>query len=721
MNVKTTIALVGLLIAIGAYFYFVEMDATDPRALGGGDTPSIKGEPLLPEDFPSPIEGTSFTIERDGQTTVYRHLDQGWMQTDPVRFAMNSGTIERLVGDVLQLRYTQRLTPGGPDAPTLVEARLDPPLATVTYAADDDTATLYLGKKLLGGYAYVTLNDDPTIHVVADRLHNRVLDTDLNQWRQRTLDAPEAETVDRVTIREAGHTITLYRADDRWWVDSLTRQRADSRADRSAVDALLAGVAGVAIDRFHADAPDDLSLYGLDKPARVVTLRDAATGRSSVLTIGGPTDLSHESAFAIWMRDDDQTPPVVFSVPVAAFAPFEVKIDALREPRLLDLDALETRVVTIERDGMPTLALERDTSGPKFGEPDPGYDVDLAAATAFIDDMTGMTSDQFVPGFKPAGESIARVELLRRGTGSETAAIYRDGDRYVALRGGESVGYVLTDEQVELLRTPRLALRDRVVVDIPPDTIERLTLSYHGETQTFVREGDRFALEGEGDADPGRIGSLVAMLNPLYAESWPTPPQGSITSAAAPATLTIETTASAVPFELGVDRLTRNARFTGVRGQGIDDPFVLPRETVDLMTGRLGIRSLLSVASDAIETIRIEQDGDYFTLRRGTDGTIIADKAEHLPTIDQEMATKLFEAIAGLEVDRGFEASAVEPVEGLAVLALTVTPAEGEPQAFELWTQDNRMFTRAGGGRAVALTGDSAEALAFLFALPEQQ
>jgi len=108
----------------------------------------------------------------------------------------------------------------------------------------------------------------------------------------------------------------------------------------------------------------------------------------------------------------------------------------------------------------------------------------LAAATTFIDDVTEMVSDTFLPGFAPAGEPIARIELLRRGTGGESATMYRDGERYVALRDGESVGYVLSEEQVERLRTPRLALRDRVVVDIPSDTITKLTLTHRGQTQT---------------------------------------------------------------------------------------------------------------------------------------------------------------------------------------------------------------------------------------------
>jgi hypothetical protein len=69
--------------------------------------------------------------------------------------------------------------------------------------------------------------------------------------------------------------------------------------------------------------------------------------------------------------------------------------------------------------------------------------------------------------------------------------VYGVGEIAIALREGESIGYVLTDEQVERLRTPMLALRDRVVVDIPAEAIERLTLTNKGQTQVFVRETAR--------------------------------------------------------------------------------------------------------------------------------------------------------------------------------------------------------------------------------------
>lgn len=722
MNVKTTIALVVLLIAVGAYFFFVEMNAPDPESLGGNDAPSIRGEPLFPDDFPSPGEGASLTIERDGQVTTYRHLSDQWFQTKPVRVAMNNGSMEDLAGDVIQLRYTQRLKPGASDALTLEEARLDPPLATITYAMDDDSAVLRLGKKLMGGYGYAAVGDNPTIHVVADRLHSHVLDADPNQWRRRTLEPPPASQIDQITVRGANEAFSLHRGDDGWLVDASPRQHADGRADTAAVEALAAGLEAVVIERFHADAPDDLSLYGLDQPEWIIAWRDAATQEESALRVGGPTDLSRESVFAVWSPDDvDTSPasPVVFSIPRASLQPFEVDIDALRDPRLFGLDASETRAITVEREGMPTLALERDTSGPKFADPDPGYDADLGAATGLIDDVTGMAVESFVPGFEPTSEPIARVDLLRRGTGGESASIYRDDDRYVALRDGEKVGYVLTDEQVELLRTPRLALRDREVFDIPAEAITKLTLAVHGEKQAFVRDGERFVLEGGGEVDQGRVGALVAALHPLYAERWSLP-SDSLFSAAAPVTLEIETATGTVT--LAVDPDSGVGVLDNDSSTPPDIAFWLPRATVDLLTGGLSGQSLLSVEPEAIESIRIEQGGDFFTLRRESDGTIIADKAEHLPTIDQAMATKLFDAIAGLEVDRAFDASAVERAEDTMVLVLTVAAAGDQPRMLELWTQDGRMFTAGWDGPGVlAVTEDSARELAFLFAPPPSE
>lgn len=706
MNVKTTLALLVLLIAIGAYFYFVEMDAPDPEGLGTDSGPSIKGQPLLPEDFPSPIDGSRLIVRRDGTTAIYQHLDTQWIQTEPVRVFMNNGSMERLVGNLLQLRYTQQLDPGIDDSPTPAESRLDPPLATVTYEADDNnTVTLRLGKKLLSGYGYAALEDDSVIHVVADRLHNSILDVDPNQWRKRTLDAPVA--ADQLIVRRGDDALLLHREDGQWFLGEDTAERAD----RGAVETLVAALAPITIDRFHADDPPDLSLYGLEQPMLSIMIRDAATQAESTLRVGGPTDLSEQSVFATWTveNEEESSPPVVFSIPRSSIETFEVAPDTLRDKRLFSFDALTTRQINIERDGQPSLGLARGTAGLVFTDPTPDFDVDRDVATAFIADVTGLATEAFVPGFTPTGEPIARIELLRRGTGTESASVYQTDEGYVALRDGETVGYALSEEQIGRLRIPAIVLRDRVVASIPEESIERLVMMRGPQTLTYVRNGDRFTLEGEGQADDARVGALVAALNPLYAESWP-PSPGAVSYAIKPTTLSIQTTTGTL--KLFVDTVSGESTLTGV-----DWPFMLPRETLGLLTNGLADRSVLEVAPETIESIRIEQDGKHFTMCKQVDGTIVADKAEHLSTLDQAMATKLFDAVAGLEVDDTFDAASIDLDADRAVLKLTVATTDMHTQWIEVWTQDNRMLARRDQNqKIVVLTEGSARALAFLFA-----
>ncbi len=715
MNVKTTIALLALLVAIGAYFFFIEMDAPvpDPAGRNSSDTP-IKGLPLLPEDFASPTEGATLTLERDGQTAVYELTDDGWYQTQPVRVAMNAGSMERLVGDVLQLRYTQTLTPGQGDAPTLEQAKLDPPLATITYAAGDDEATVRVGRKMLGGFAYAALDDESTIRVVGDRLYNGLIEADTKQWRKRTLDAPPVAQVDRLVIEGGGESVTLHRVDGRWALDEGGTQRADA----DAVETLVSAIGAVSIDKFHADAlaEEKLSLYGLDRPTRVVTLHDAANDTTSTLTLGGPTDLAGESIFATWQTGDAAGAPVVFSVQRSAVESLEVDSESLREPKLLETNALAVRQITVERDGLPTIRLERDTEGLKFigftdsaqeATDEPAYDADRDAATEMISDITGFTANAFAPGYEPQGEPVATVELLRRGTGRETANVYRDGERFVAVRNDEPVGYVLTEAQIERLNTPRLALRERAVARVPADAIERLTLTLADGSQSFVREGDALVPEDGRDVEPGRIGALTAALDPLYAESWVIDGEADAGPSSA---VTLEVTTPTGSLTLAADPVTRRATFTG-----IDAAFVLPEATVELFIGGLDDRPLVTFAAEDIDSIRLEQDGKHFTMRHQADGTIIADKAEHLPTLDQEMSAKLFDAVAGLQIDDAAEEPDRVNDEKQTVLSLTITGSDGSAQALEIWTQGDRMYARPGDGAVVTLTEESAAALAFLF------
>ncbi len=650
MNYKTTLALVLLLAAVGAYFYFVEFGTTsryDAHQQQQADqTDAVEGEPLFDEMDADTI--SSITLTRAGQSMTATRTNGDWHQTAPVRFPLNNYTLDSIAKQLASLRYLKKISADMPDAPSDSLMGLESARAVVNFTAGDKATTLHLGKVTLGGHAYLKVEGDENAYVVKTTLHGALLDEPVTTWRRNALELPAASAAQSALIEPAEtDPITLRKIEDRWHFGPQTRQRVSQET----VESWFASLARVSVTGFVEDAPDTPGLYGLTQPSlRIHATRLDADGEkvTQVLHIGN-ADLEGGNHYAA-LTTGDEPISVVFSISSEDTEALATTQTDLRDPKVIDADALLVRGLVVEQDGKTTLNLIRSpAAGYSFGDPAPSFEPDYVACHEMLTGVCGLESARFVEEVSTLGTPSASVRMLFAGDKTLSFKIYSQGDDVAIISGEESIAYLAPSEAVETLLGPTIGLRERTVVEIAPDQLDRVRLQRDdGVTFEFVAEGVSdevdvnawaWRLDGHGSRfEAESFDQLLSSFDPLKVESWLTDP---IEPMAGWLELSI-TPSNGTPFTLRTEPVSGASLMSGV-----DSAFIVPQSVVDQLRAEYRPRTVLDIEMNKISSVVLSSDKTSVTL--GRDGQLYTiDTGE----VDQAVAAAVFDTLAGLRADR---------------------------------------------------------------------
>jgi len=534
MRYKTTLELLAALLIIGGYFIFVERDllTTYDREQNRSQGQAQRGTALFTADqLPTEsIDSATIQWQGDDAAVVLTKQGQDWLQTQPVNFPLNTWSVRQMIDDAARLRYTQRFEPAsaeGQDLPTLGRASLLPPRVTVileTQGPDAIRQTLRLGKTTLGGRAYAMINDDPQVYLVNDALHRKIIDSKVADWRKTTIDAPTQGRAQQIMLTQSGQTIPMHKAQGRWSLGSPYSGRVDTEA----VTRLLAAVGGMYITKFVADQPQDLSIYGLDQPAVVLSIHLPATEteatpqpaqtqpttapsaqdaqdaqdttadqitsppqpRVSTLRIGATEDLSNEQYFAAW-SPDGAAPQVVFTLSKADVEKFNISADDLRDARMTPLAPTDVKEVSLDRAQGGKINLLRSSAGWSFAPPGPGFEADSAAVSSLVESITQTQAHAYDAAQEVAlADPLATIRLAAIGAAEpDTLRIYPgdESNTYAVRRNDETVIYRVPADPLSAVFESASYYRQRTVLDLDPDQVTGVTL-VRSDTPPYVFE-----------------------------------------------------------------------------------------------------------------------------------------------------------------------------------------------------------------------------------------
>jgi hypothetical protein len=235
------------------------------------------------------VKGFRTTGGARGPLAVEREGDQ-WRVVEPqaTAFTADAEAIDTFLGLWANLQ-AERFAAYGVKL-DLAEYGLKAPAVTVTVTVQPPgekgkpparpvTHTLLLGKPVAGksGQRYARLDQGPAVAIL-DAPTVRLLRQTYLDFVNRTALKFDAATATALERRMDGATLEVAKRDGAWQIV----KPAASRADRQALDDLVAQLALLRAKRVAAFPVKNLKTFGLDKPAAVVTVRLTAAGKKPV-------------------------------------------------------------------------------------------------------------------------------------------------------------------------------------------------------------------------------------------------------------------------------------------------------------------------------------------------------------------------------------------------------------------------------------------------------
>jgi hypothetical protein len=249
----------------------------------------------------------------------------GWRMKTPADVAADSAQVDSLLSslDTLQAEEVVTETPAA-----LAEYGLDKPRNTVSVAVEGTKAPLVLAvgaKTPDGGALYAKTPDRPRVFTIGSHLEGS-LDKKPFDLRDREILHVKRDAVRSLEVSGPEGSYALSRTEGGDWAFT---QPVATQAGRWSVDALLGSLESLRMDSVADESPKDLKTFGLDKPARTVTL-GLSDGTRKTLEIGAATA---DKKYNVRVSDR----PLVAVIPGAVVDELAKGMNELRARRLLEV------------------------------------------------------------------------------------------------------------------------------------------------------------------------------------------------------------------------------------------------------------------------------------------------------------------------------------------------------------------------------------------------
>jgi hypothetical protein len=413
-GLRTFLGLLLILIALGAYLYFVESKRTP-----GDDGPKKDKVFAVEADK---IEEITIRAE-SGERTTLRKAGSDWQIVDPVTAKPDSAELSGLTSNLSSLEIQSVVDENPPD---LKEYGLAEPRVQVAFKAGGQEHTLQIGRKTPNGTdLYAKRASESRVFLIPSYLDS-TFNRQTFDLRDKAAVQVDRDKIDALEVVTPERTLRFAKADGEWQITAP----ATARADYSAAESLSGRVAGLQMKSIAASEASDLRKFGLDKPAATVRL---GTGSAqATLQIGGKADDG-----SLYARDGAR--PMVFTIDSTLLEELKKDPFDFRQKDLFDARSFNATRVEIARAGA-THAFEKAKVKNKDGQEEDQWrrvapqagEVDQSKVESLLSAVTGARATGAAP--PAATASLDKPEL--------TVAIkYDEGrkeDRVTFARSGTS-------------------------------------------------------------------------------------------------------------------------------------------------------------------------------------------------------------------------------------------------------------------------------------------
>ena len=404
-GLKSTIALLVILVGLGAYIFFVDRnrEIEDPNA-------KPKAYATLATDDIEELQ----IRNASGETTRLQRAGEDWQLVEPVKAAADNGVVGTVTSNIGTLEV-QRVADENPT--DLKQYGLDPARIEVGFRlkGQKDLQRLLVGDKTpAGGDLFAKRGDENRVILVAS-----FLDSIFNKTPFELRD--KAEGVEVVT---GAGTLQFARNGTDWRIV----RPVPVRADYAAAEGLLTRLSSTNMLTVVAEA-GDLAVYGLDRPSTTATAL-IGSSRASLL-LGRMAD-----GGSYYAKDANR--PMVFTVEQALVTDLTKDLGEFRRKDLFDSRSFSATRVEFQRPGA-TAAFERTDAGEQTTwKNTSGATVETPRIEEALTKLSSLRADAFQPVPHPSLKTPAITAIIRFDENkTETVTFARSGSEVYASRMDE--------------------------------------------------------------------------------------------------------------------------------------------------------------------------------------------------------------------------------------------------------------------------------------------
>jgi hypothetical protein len=388
-GLRSFLALLVILIGLGAYLYFVE----------SGRTPGTDDERDLAFAMEAEQIETIRIRSSAGEETALRREGDAWQVVEPLTAPADPAEASGLASSLSSLRVQRTLD----DITDFKPFGLVEPRIVIRFSAGGQERQLALGLKTPpGSDIYARVDDEPRVILVPVYLES-TFDRGTFDLRDKAVVRTDREAVNTIAITSEGRTIELARADGDW---RLTQPIA-APADYGEVNGLVSRLLSAQM-RAIEEAPREARAYGLDRPA--ASVRAGSAEAPVVLHLGS-------AAGEDTVYGTVEGRPEIFTVDTTLLEALQREAGEYRQKDLFDARAFNATRVEITRDGS-TRAYEKRAVKADDGREEQAWrqvvpaegDADGALLDSVLFAATSARAESFETG--PAAQLPASPDLV---------------------------------------------------------------------------------------------------------------------------------------------------------------------------------------------------------------------------------------------------------------------------------------------------------------------
>jgi hypothetical protein len=372
-GLRSTIALIVVLGALGAYIYFVTWKK-------GPDDDAKKKEQVFTALVPDKIENLKIKSDK-GETTTLTKTGGQWQITEPVTATADNSEAVQIASGLSSVDVVRVIdeNPASLKDYGLAEPRIE---VAFKIAGEKDYRHLLIGDKSpTGADLFAKRGNDKKVFLIPG-FQEASFNKGTFDLRDKTLIKFDREKVDAAEVVASGKTLAIAKDGGEW---KITRP-LPVRADFGSVEGLLGRLQTLQMKSIVKSdpTPADLKTYGLDKPEQSITL-NLGSARAT-LQLGGKAPDG-----TIYARDASK--PTVVTVEGALADDLKKGTDDYRRKDIFEFRPYNANRIELIRDGQ-TVAFEKVKADAKDAKdaPEKWRRVSPTAADANKDTIDGLLS-----------------------------------------------------------------------------------------------------------------------------------------------------------------------------------------------------------------------------------------------------------------------------------------------------------------------------------------